>query len=143
MNESFVARLKLECKEFMANAEIGVKISSQFGQAIHCLTSTWEGLFVDLNPGIHVFEVTLPHLLVYPGTYVVGVWVAKDGQPADAHLQDVTSFTVIKGNINGRQTNVDKYAYSGCEVYTRCTWTRLPNQAVLETTDPTVERSNG
>jgi homopolymeric O-antigen transport system ATP-binding protein len=125
MNEPFAVRLELECKEFMAGAEIGVKISSRFGQAIHCLTSSWEGFSVDLDPGIHVFEVTLPHLLVYPGTYVVGVWVAKDTQPADAHLQEITSFTVIKGNINGRRTQVDRYAYSGCEVYAPCTWKRL------------------
>ena len=132
MNEPFVARVELECKEFMAGAEIGVKISSRFGQAIHCLTSTWEGLYVDLNPGVHVFEVTLPHLLVYPGDYVIGVWAAKDAQPADAHLQEITSFTVVKGNINGRRTHVDKYAYSGCEVYAPCTSKRLENEAVPE-----------
>jgi lipopolysaccharide transport system ATP-binding protein len=143
MNETFVARLELECKEFMAHAEVGVKISSRLGQAIHCLTSTWEGLFVDLNPGVHVFEVTLPHLLVYPGTYVVGVWATKDAQPADAHLQEITSFTVIKGNVNGRQTTVDKYAYSGCEVYAPCSWKHSVNQAVLERTDTKVESSKG
>jgi len=132
MNEPFVVRLELECKEFMMNAEIGVRISSRFGQAIHYLTSTWEGFHADLSPGIHTFEVIIPHLLIYPGSYAIGFWALQEPHGSDALLYEVTWFTVTKGDLNGRRTRVDKYATSGCEVYTPCTWRRLESLTVPE-----------
>jgi lipopolysaccharide transport system ATP-binding protein len=125
MNEPFVAQIELECIQRMANAEIGLKISSHFGAAIHYLTSTWEGLLVDLEPGSYTFEVKVPHVWLLPGIYLVGLWVLRDGDASDEHIQEITQFTVIKGDVTGHRTRVEQYAYSGCEVHTPSVWKLL------------------
>ena len=122
MNEPFVAQIVVECMKPFVKAEIGLKISSSFGIAIHYLTSSWEGLSVDLQPGLHTFEVRVPRLLVYPGTYLVGLWVLHEPDPSDDYMFDVTSFQVVKGDVNGRRTTIERYAKSGSEVYTPSCW---------------------
>lgn len=122
MNEPLVARIELECRRRMTGAEVGLKISSHFGAAIHYFTSSWEGLLVDLAPGRHVFEVRVPQVWLLPGIYVVGLWAARDGEGADEHIQDITELTVVKGDVTGYRTRMEQYAYSGCEVYSPSRW---------------------
>jgi lipopolysaccharide transport system ATP-binding protein len=122
MNEAFVAQIDLTCHRRMNNAEIGLKISSHFGTAIHYLTSTWEGLSVDLEPGNYTFEVRIPHVWLLPGVYLIGLWVLRDADPADEHIQEITQFTVIKGDVTGHKTRMEQYAYSGCEVHAPSVW---------------------
>ncbi len=122
MNEPFVAHIELKCLQRMANAEIGLKISSHLGTAIHYLTSSWEGLLVDMQPGNYTFQVELPHVWLLPGNYLIGLWVLRDGEASDEHIQEITQINVIKGDVTGHRTRVEQYAYSGCEVYTPSHW---------------------
>jgi len=122
MNESFLAQIELQCLRRMPNAEIGLKISSSYGTAIHYLTSSWQGLNVDLEPGIHLFEVRVPHLLLFPGTYLIGLWVLREPDLSDDHIQEIVSFAVLKGDVTGYRTTIEKYTYSGCEVYAFNEW---------------------
>jgi lipopolysaccharide transport system ATP-binding protein len=122
MNEPFLAQIEVQCLRRMPDAEIGLKISSSSGSAIHYLTSTWEGLRVDLEPGIHAFEVKVSSLLLFPGTYMIGLWVSRDGEWADTHVQEVTHFTVLKGDVTGYRTRMEEYAVSGCEVHAPSVW---------------------
>lgn len=127
MKDSFVAQIEVECFKHLRNAEIGLKISSRYGQAIHYLTSTWEGLYCDLEPGRHIFEVQMPEVLLFPGTYQIGLWVSREGEWSDDNVQDVTRFEVFKGDVTGFPTTIDKYVFSGCEVYAPSKWTLLEN----------------
>ncbi len=125
MNEPFVAQIEVQCFRRMKNAEIGLKISSCNGIAIHYLTSTWEGLRIDLEPGLYTFEVKVPHLLLYPGTYVIGLWVLREPEWSDDNVQEVTRFTMLKGDVTRHRTRIEKYAFSGCEVHTPSDWKLL------------------
>ena len=122
MNAPFLAEIEVECVKYMRDAEIGLKISSRYGTAIHYLTSTWEGLRADLKPGRYIFEMHLPHLLLFPGTYQVGLWVLREGEWSDDNVQEVTYFEVVKGDVSGYPTTIEKYAFSGCEVYVPSKW---------------------
>jgi lipopolysaccharide transport system ATP-binding protein len=122
MGQPFVARITLECRRRLRDAEVGLKISSRLGVAIHYLTSTWEGLRGDLAPGRYTFEVRVPSLLLFPGHYQVGLWVLREGDPADDSAQEVTTFEMIKGDVTGHSTSIDRYSFSGCEVYVPCQW---------------------
>lgn len=125
MGESLVARIGLECHRPIKNAEIGLKISSQFGVAIHYLTSSWEGLQVDLDVGAYTFEVCLPKVLLLPGKYQVSLWVSQPGKHSDDRVSEATFFEVLKGDITGYPTTMEKYACSGCEVYAPSQWTLI------------------
>ncbi len=122
MGQPLCVQVELEIQQRMENAEIGVKISSRQGTALHYLTSTWEGMQQDLEPGLHMFEVCMSNVLLFPGKYQIGLWVLRQGEPADDTVQGITFFDVIKGDVNGRNAPVDKYAFSGCEVYAPCQW---------------------
>jgi lipopolysaccharide transport system ATP-binding protein len=125
MNEPIIAQIEVECDKFMSHAEIGFKVSSRFGSAIHYFTSTWEGLHCDLEPGLHCFEVLVPHLLVYPGRYQIGLWVLREGEWSDDSIEEVAFFDVVKGDVTDFSTRVERYAYSGCEVYAPSEWKTL------------------
>jgi lipopolysaccharide transport system ATP-binding protein len=123
MNEPFRARIELECHKALSNAEVGIQILSRFGASIHYLTSTWEGFSIDLEPGVYRFEVTMPRIMLFPGTYVVGAWAKQEADlTSDDFVPEATSITVIKGDVNGRHPSVEKYAWSGTAVYAPCEW---------------------
>jgi lipopolysaccharide transport system ATP-binding protein len=122
MNKPLIAQIEIECHRLMKNAEVGLKISSRQGTAIHYLTSTWEGLRGDLEPGRYLFEVTLPRLLLFPGKYRVGVWALREGETSDDNVQEATYFEVVKGEVTEYPTTIEKYCFSGCEVFTPSSW---------------------
>ena len=125
MNEPFVAHIELLCKARMTNVEIGLKISSRYGASIHHLASPWEGLSVDLEPGVHTYEVKIPRLLLFPGTYLIGLWVLKEPEWSDDKVMEITFFSVLKGDVSGHRTRVERYVESGCEVYVPSEWKAL------------------
>ena len=124
MGEPLKAFVELECLERMKSADVGIKVSSRLGVTIHYLVSSWEGLRGDLEPGRYRFHVRVPRLQLYPGRYRVGVWAGQAGERADTLVADVAWIDVLKGDVSGHPTLVEKYAVSGCEVYTESEWRR-------------------
>lgn len=122
MNEPFVARITFECLKRTTNVEVGVKIFGRNRQRIHLLTSSWEGLHADLDAGTHVFEVVMPHILVFPGTYLVGTWIKREMESVDDEVLEATTFTVLKGNVTGHPTWMERYNIGGTEVYAPSQW---------------------
>jgi lipopolysaccharide transport system ATP-binding protein len=122
MNSPFIARIEIDCLRPMKNAEVGLQVSSQYGTAIHYFTSTWEGLYCDLEPGRYIFQVVVPELLLYPGQYQLGLWVLREGQMSDDNIQNITYFDVLKGDKTHLPATIEKYTYSGSEVYSPCKW---------------------
>lgn len=125
MNEPLVAHIGVYCYKAMANVELGLKISSRSGAAIHYLTSTWEGFRADLDPGSHTFQVCLPHIMLLPGSYTIGLWILCEPDWSDDLLQDVMTITVLKADVTGYRTRFEQYASSGCEVYATSCWAKL------------------
>ena len=129
MGEPIIAHIALECKQPLKQLEVGLKISSQTGIGIHYLTSTWEGLIVDITLGNYTFEMILPEVMLFPGRYQVGLWASRSGEWSDNNVQEITFIEVLKGNITGFDTDVAKYAYSGCEVYVPSQWKLLKSDS--------------
>lgn len=123
MGSTAIIQLGVSCIRRMENFEIGVKISSWAGVAIHYIVSTWEGMRCDLEVGDHVFEVEIPRIMLLPGKYLLGAWVMKEGNPADDHVQEITTIEIVGSDVNGCGADFERYAYSGCEVYTPSHWT--------------------
>lgn len=125
MGDSLIARIYFEITNPVKSVEIGLKMSTRFGAAIHYFTSTWENFFPDLDKGIHCVEVTIPEIALLPGSYTLGVWILKCNEWSDVHAQEVTSITVSKGNIPRNPTRIDQYVVSGGEVYAPSRWQML------------------
>lgn len=122
MGEPLVAEIDVQILKPVTAVEVGLKISTRFGAAVHYLTSTWEGLAPSLEPGVHTFQVTMEQVLLLPGTYVLGVWVLKGIDWSDVHAQDVATILVTKGLVPPNPNRIDQYVVSGGEVYVPSRW---------------------
>lgn len=122
MGQSINARISIEIRRRMTNAEVGLKISSRSGIAIHYFCSTWEGLRQDLEPGEYQFEVCIPKIQLLPGRYLLGVWLTREDQWSDDVVQEVTMIEVLGSDVNGNAANFTRHAFSGCEVYAPSAW---------------------
>jgi lipopolysaccharide transport system ATP-binding protein len=122
MGETMIARIGVHITRRMVDAEVGIKISSAMGIAIHYFVSTWEGLRTDLEPGDYILEVEVPGLMLLPGKYLLGAWVLKEGNWSDDNVENITIIEIVGSDITGHSAAFDKYAYSGCEVYAPSRW---------------------
>ena len=122
MGGAVVVRLGVLCCKKILDFEVGVKISSWTGVAVHYFVSTWEGMHTDLVEGTYLFEVTIPQIMLLPGKYLIGAWVMSEGNPADDNVQEITAIEVLGSDVSGHRANFDRYTYSGCEVYAPCDW---------------------
>lgn len=125
MGQPLTIRLRLLCKEPLKNAEVGVAITNSVSVSLHYLVSNWEGLDCNLDVGVHEFEVTVPELTLYPGTYVLTPWIKRQGLFVDDEVDDALAVAVIGADITGHSPYFERYKHSGCETYARSTWRKL------------------
>jgi lipopolysaccharide transport system ATP-binding protein len=126
MGGAMRARILLEITCPTKQVEVGLKVSTRLGSAIHYFTSSWEGVSPNLQPGFYWFEVTVPDLKLYPGTYVLGVWVLKGRNWSDSDVQEVGVISVLAGNVTPAPNRIAEYAYSGGEVHASSDWSVRP-----------------
>ncbi|MFH0823741.1 MAG: ABC transporter ATP-binding protein [Pseudomonadota bacterium] len=117
MGGGMIVHVDISVKRPFAGALAGVKISSRYGSAIHYFVSTWEGLKLNLLPGNHRFEFRIPRLLLFPGTYLVTPWIARDGDWSDDRAEGALVMTMVGKDLTGHSPDFDGYALSGGEVY--------------------------
>jgi lipopolysaccharide transport system ATP-binding protein len=128
MGMPLIAQIEFLCRKRIKDAEVGFKISSLNHSAIHYFSSSWEGLKQDLEPGIYVYEVTIPKIMLFPGKYILGTWILRDGNWSDDHVQEITAIEVLGQDITGNfsklhiKNTFEKYAHSGGEVFQPSHW---------------------
>ena len=123
MAQPIVARIGVHIYRRMPNAEIGFKISSKMGSAIHYYCSTWEGLRQDLEPGDYFFEVIIQQIMLLPAQYIVGAWLMQERTLlSDDYIPDITVIEVIGSDFNGNSADFARYSISGGEVYAPSQW---------------------
>jgi lipopolysaccharide transport system ATP-binding protein len=136
MGEAVIVHLVLQCTREIKRSEVGLKISSMMEQAIHYYNSAWEGMSLDILPGIYTFEIVIPKLFVFPGKYIVGAWVSRDGEWSDDNVGAITMIDVVSSDVTGNLeknnilNNFNKYANSGCEVYAPSIWKLINTSAM-------------
>jgi lipopolysaccharide transport system ATP-binding protein len=123
MGETMIVELGLECSRRLYPAEVGLCLVNSYGAGIHYFVSTWEGLELDLEPGYHRFRVTVPQVLVFPGTYALSLYMRRQGQPRDDQVDSAIQFTVVGADVTGHNPHFEPYCFSKGEVYCPCQWT--------------------
>jgi lipopolysaccharide transport system ATP-binding protein len=117
MGDAMIIEIELECSQRICPAEVGVALENVFAVTMHHFVSTWEGLELDLEPGRHRFRVTVPQVLVYPGTYSLTPWVKRHGCPDDDHVNEAIRLVVEGADVTGHNPCFERYANSKVEVY--------------------------
>jgi lipopolysaccharide transport system ATP-binding protein len=123
MGEVMVVEMDLECSQRIYPAEVGVALQNAFDLTIHLFVSTWEGLELDLEPGRHRFRVTVPQVIVYPGTYSLTPWVKRQGCVNDDQIDEAIHLVVEGADVTGHNPYFERYTYSKVEVYCPSEWT--------------------
>lgn len=128
MGKGIIAEITLECRRELRDAELGLKISNYLDQPLHFFVSTWEGMKIDLNVGIHTFQVCIPEIMLLPGKYFLGAWISRDGEWSDDNVSGITMIEICSEDVTGNmkrlhiRNNFEKYSYGGCASYHRSEW---------------------
>lgn len=128
MGDTLMVRLRIRCHKPCRGAEVGLKISSAMGVAIHYLVSRWEGAAFDLSPGTHWLEVTMPNIRLHPGRYLLAPWISSTPYQSDDNVQNATLIEVIGKDLKGTGATFDQYTHSGSEVYVDSEWRHLTDE---------------
>jgi lipopolysaccharide transport system ATP-binding protein len=126
MGESLTVELELECSRRLSSAEIGFVLANAYGTTIHLFVSAWEGLELDLEPGRHRFRVTVPQVLVFPGTYALTPWFKRQGALVDGQVVAAIQLVVVAADVNGHSPYFERYGRSNAEVYCPSRWSHVP-----------------
>jgi lipopolysaccharide transport system ATP-binding protein len=122
MGETMIVEMEVECSQRLYPAEIGFGLQNSFGVTLHLFVSTWEGLHLDLEPGRHRFRVTVPEVLVFPGTYVLTPWMKHQGCNVDDQVNDAIQVMVVGADVTGHNPYFERYTTSKVEVYCPSEW---------------------
>jgi lipopolysaccharide transport system ATP-binding protein len=127
MGEAMTVELELECCRRLYPAEVGFGLTNAYGAWIHFFVAAWEGLELDLKPGRHRFRVTVPQVLVFPGTYALTPWLKRQGALVDDQVDCATQLTVIGADVTGHNPYFEWLAeISQNAVYCPSRWSHLP-----------------
>jgi len=125
MGEAMIVELEVECSRRLYPAEVGFGLASSLGATIHLFVSAWEGLELDLEPGRHRFRVTVPQVLVFPGTYILSLYFKRQGRTIDDQVDAAMQITVVQADVTGHNAYFERYAFSKGEVYCPSQWTHM------------------
>jgi lipopolysaccharide transport system ATP-binding protein len=104
--------------------EIGLAVSSFHGVAVHYLMSNWEGFQTIARTGRQRIEARLPAVHLFPGNYVVSVWVKQQGTIHDDAVEEALAFRVEEGQFTPGHAYFHRYS-SNTQVYVPTTWKLL------------------
>jgi lipopolysaccharide transport system ATP-binding protein len=125
MGEAMIVELQVECSRRLYPAEVGFGLASSLGATIHLFVSAWEGLELDLEPGRHRFRVTVPQVLVFPGTYILTPYFNRQGRPIDDQVDAAMQITVVGADVTGHNPYFERHSFSKGEVYCPSLWTHM------------------
>jgi lipopolysaccharide transport system ATP-binding protein len=127
MGEALTVEMELECSQQLYPAEVGFGLTNAYSATIHYFVSAWEGLELDLEPGRHRFRVTVPQVLVFPGTYVLTPWLKRQGSSVDDQVDAAIQLTVVAADVNGHNPYFERFlSYGKNAVYCPSRWSHTP-----------------
>jgi lipopolysaccharide transport system ATP-binding protein len=86
--------LSVEVREFIGPASVAIVITTGDGAPVHDLWNDgcdWSG-----EIGLHEFEIAIPKLRLYPGNYVMNLWMGDAGSERIDYVQSAITFEVIQ-----------------------------------------------
>ena len=112
MGETIVLEFDMELARTFPSYHMSVDIKrAETGlPVLHLLNHDSGALFEDLQTGKHRFSVEVPECMLYPGSYVVSLFVAVPGNLMD-HVEDVLSFSMVHSGVSKRTSPF--YAHLG------------------------------
>jgi lipopolysaccharide transport system ATP-binding protein len=121
MGEKLKIQLELDVLKPSDDFEIGIGIGNYQQVFSHYLVSPWEGFTVIEQKGKVLLEVELPQINLFPGDYLLNIWIAIRGAYYDDAIHNAINFTVHEGKVNEHATYFERFS-KNTQVYTPSTW---------------------
>jgi lipopolysaccharide transport system ATP-binding protein len=101
--------------------EIGVAIGNLQEVYTHYLVSPWEGFTSIRKTGLSTLEVELPQVNLFPGNYLLTIWICVKGAYYDDAIHNAINFRVEEGKVNEHDTYFERFS-KNTQVYTPSKW---------------------
>jgi lipopolysaccharide transport system ATP-binding protein len=103
MGESVVVEFDIELSRSCPSLQMSVNIKRAETRlrVLHLLNHGPESAFENLPAGKHRFSVEIPNCMLYPGTYIVSLFVAVPAKLLD-HVENALSFSMIDNQRSPR-----------------------------------------
>ena len=85
----------------LGNGHIAVGILSSDGIPVHSLENVNEGVIWSADAGDYLFEVTLSKLQLFPGGYVIDLWIGDAQRARVDYLRAAIAFQVVQTSDSG------------------------------------------
>ena len=124
MGETIYIRLQIYFIRPVKHPVIGVMLRNSMGVLIHDCRSGFEGFFVEPGTGLCTFEIIVPEIKVYPGSYTLGPWIQKQvGIASDDYIAAALKITVVDNKLIGHNdSKFDVISKEGTETYQLSNW---------------------
>jgi lipopolysaccharide transport system ATP-binding protein len=99
--DSLTIRTGVEVRSHIWNAQLAVIISTDDGVPVHGLESINEGMSWSAEAGDYLFEITIPKLQLFPGGYVIDLWIGNGVSDRVDYLKGAISFQVVQSQDSG------------------------------------------
>ncbi|HEY4155674.1 MAG TPA: ABC transporter ATP-binding protein [Puia sp.] len=121
MGEKMKLSLELEVHKPSEDFEIGIGIGNLQEVFTHYLVSTWEGVSAIRNTGKTTVEVEIPRIFLFPGDYLINIWICLKGAYYDDAIHNAINFRVEEGKLNEHDTYFERFS-KNTQVYTPSYW---------------------
>ena len=114
--------LEINSKVENQNFEIGLNIKDTSGNVIVQCVSNWENFDVKSKVGLNKIILNIPEVRMYPGKYVVDVWIKRIGERVTQDfVQNLLYLFVEESNIVYKNAYFQKYSKNS-QVYIENNW---------------------
>jgi len=96
VGDALTQRITLEVFRRVGTSMLAIVITSSDGIAVHELWNVNERCPWVAEPGVYEFEVTIPKLCLYPGTYSIDVWLGDANSARVDYITEVITFHVVQ-----------------------------------------------
>jgi lipopolysaccharide transport system ATP-binding protein len=117
----FSVRLEVSVRHDIGSALIAVTIFTASGVAVHEMHNADARYMWRASPGFHTLTVTVPQLRLYPGDYVVDLWMGDSRSSRVDYLRDCARFQVVQTTASGLDRTLDS---TGGVMYQPSEWSQ-------------------
>jgi lipopolysaccharide transport system ATP-binding protein len=121
MGETLKIQLELDIFKTSEDFEIGIGIGNFQEIYSHYLLSSWEGFTSISQKGNTILEVKVPKIYLFPGDYLITIWICVKGAYYDDAIHGAINFRVDEGKINEHDTYFERFS-KNTQVYTPSYW---------------------
>ncbi len=121
MGEKMIIQLELDVLKPSDDFEIGVAIGNLHEVYLHYFVSPWEGFTSLPDKGRTTLEVEVPQVQLFPGDYIITIWICVRGAYYDDAIHNACNFRVEEGKLNEHDTYFERFSKS-TQVYVPTHW---------------------